>query len=386
MNASGLKKQDSGLEHPMVWVGVFSATLLAVYLCDLMWWISIPLVISVVLYYVFLPMIEWLERRGLIYEKALWIFILVLSLLMLILLPALLYWVTDQLYQIQTKLPLVLTRVNDAIIQGLSNVEHRFPWLHDADVAQKMTAKMALLKESFLDNALPHLVIYVLHWVPCMLLVPYLTFFLLKDAHKFKKLLMRGVPNAFFEKVLLLFHRIDTQIKKYFCGLMAMTVLDTVSLALGLWVIGLNFGVFGVVPSFFLGLLCAVFSWLPFVGSILGCVIIVLVCVVQSPEPAWIIFWSVALFITVRLLDDFIYTPLTIGRSLSVHPLVTVLIIFAGGFVGGVTGLLLVMPLLGVCMVLGEIFGQVWFDARLRARYHLSHQLKLRVARLGLFE
>src|SRR5690606_29171979 len=113
---------------------------------------------------------------------------------------------------------------------------------------------------------------------------------------------------------------------------------------------------------------------------IIGCLIIVLVCVVQVAEPGWLVFWSVILFCAVRLLDDFLYTPLTIGRSLSVHPLVTVLMIFAGGFAGGVTGLLLVMPLLGVAMVLGEIFGQVWFDTRLRARYHLSQQLRLRAA------
>jgi predicted PurR-regulated permease PerM len=131
--------------------------------------------------------------------------------------------------------------------------------------------------------------------------------------------------------------------------------------------------------------MCAVLSWLPFIGSIIGCLIIVLVCVVQSPEPGWLVFWSVILFCAVRLLDDFLYTPLTIGRSLSVHPLVTVLMIFAGGFVGGVTGLLLVLPLLGVAMVLGEIFEQVWFDTRLRARHHLSQQLRLRAARDGIF-
>lgn len=386
MSSKDINSGNSGLNHPLVWIGVFSATLLAVYLCDVMWWVSIPFVFSVVLYYISLPVIEWLERRGVAYEKALWIFILLLSLLMLLLVPALFYWVADQIYQIQEKLPAVLNRINGAIQLSLQGLERQFPLLGDAQINEKITAKIELLKTSFIEDSLPHLLVYVLHWVPCMLLVPYLTFFLLKDAHKFKKLVMNGVPNAFFEKVLLLFHRIDGQIKKYFRGLMAMTVLDTVSLAIGLWVIGLNFGVFGILPAFFLGLLCAILAWLPFVGSVIGCLVIVLVCIVQSPDPGWIVFWAVSLFGAVRLLDDFVYTPLTIGRSLSVHPLITVLIIFAGGFIGGVTGLLLVMPLLGVAMVLGEVFGQVWFDARLRARYNFAQQLKLRVARQGLFD
>ncbi|NJK92959.1 MAG: AI-2E family transporter [Blastochloris sp.] len=363
---------------------MIGGTLLAVFLCDWMWWISIPLVASVVLYYIALPIIEWLERRGLDHSKALWVFILGLTLLAAVLGPALLSWFTTQAYLVQEKLPAVLNRINETLGSSIMGMEEEYLWMQEAEVGKKINAKLELFKEGFVESYLPNVVVYVLHWVPCMLLVPYLTFFFLKDAHRLKKLLMRGVPNAFFEKVLLLFHRLDGQVKKYFCGLMMMTLLDTVTLALGLWVLGLNFGVFGIVPSIFLGLLCAVLSWLPFIGSVVGCLVIVLVCVIQSAEPAWLVFWAVILFVSVRLLDDFLYTPMTIGRSLSVHPLVTVLMIFAGGFVGGVTGLLLVMPVLGVAMVLGEIFGQVWFDARLRARYHWGRQLRLRAAREGL--
>ena len=385
MSFKGVKARGSGLDQPLVWLGVIAGTLLAVFLCDWMWWISIPLVVSVVLYYIALPMIEFMERKGLDHDKALWIFILLLTALLFFLVPALLSWITAQVYLVQDKLPEILGRISKAVAMGLAALESRFPWLQDAEMGAKMNTKILLLKERFVEESLPNVAVYALHWVPCMLLVPYLTFFFLKDAHLFKKLLMRGIPNAFFEKVLLLFHRIDGQIKKYFRGLMAMTFLDTVTLSAGLWVLGLKFGVFGFFPSIFLALMCAVLSWIPFIGSIIGCLIIVLVCVVQSADPGWLVFWALVLFGSVRLLDDFIYTPLTIGRSLSVHPLITVLMIFAGGFVGGVTGLLLVMPLLGVAKVLGEIFGQVWFDARLRARFHLSKQLRLRAAREGLF-
>jgi predicted PurR-regulated permease PerM len=305
--------------------------------------------------------------------------------LILFLVPTFLSWVTAQVYLVQDKLPEVLSRINDAVMSGMSTLESRFPSLQEAEMGAKISAKMVLLKESFVEESLPNVAVYALHWVPCMLLVPYLTFFFLKDAHLFKKLVMRGIPNAFFEKVLLLFHRIDGQIKKYFRGLIGMTFLDTLTLSLGLWILGLNLGVFGFFSSIALAFMCAVLSWIPFIGSIIGCLIIILVCVVQSDDPGWLVLWAVILFGAVRLLDDFVYTPLTIGRSLSVHPLVTVLMIFAGGFVGGVTGLLLAMPLLGVAMVLGEIFGQVWFDARLRARFHLSRQLRLRAAREGLF-
>ena len=58
--------------------------------------------------------------------------------------------------------------------------------------------------------------------------------------------------------------------------------------------------------------------------------------------------------------------------------------IVVGGMIGGITGLLLAMPVLGVAIGLGEIFGQVWFDGRLRARYEYALQLRQREARRDL--
>jgi len=70
--------------------------------------------------------------------------------------------------------------------------------------------------------------------------------------------------------------------------------------------------------------------------------------------------------------------PMTVGRSLHLHPLLTVIMIFVGGAVAGISGLMLVLPLLGVVMVLGETVGQVVNDPRLQARH--AHARRLRHA------
>jgi predicted PurR-regulated permease PerM len=76
--------------------------------------------------------------------------------------------------------------------------------------------------------------------------------------------------------------------------------------------------------------------------------------------------------------------PLTIGRSLHLHPLLTVLMIFVGGAVAGVTGLMLALPLLGVMMVLGEALGQIVSDPRLRARHLYAKRLSGKRVRFDL--
>ena len=86
--------------------------------------------------------------------------------------------------------------------------------------------------------------------------------------------------------------------------------------------------------------------------------------------------WVAGLFILVRLLDDFIYMPLTIGKSLNMHPLVAVLMIFVGGAVAGISGLMLALPVLGVVRVVCETIGAVMTDSRLMARYWRGRALR----------
>ena len=102
----------------------------------------------------------------------------------------------------------------------------------------------------------------------------------------------------------------------------------------------------------------------------------VLVAATDFPDAPGMAYWAVALFGLVRLLDDFVYMPLTVGKSLELHPLVTVLMIFVGGAVAGVAGLMLVLPVLGVVIVIGETIGVIVTDPRLMARHR--HALALR--------
>jgi predicted PurR-regulated permease PerM len=150
---------------------------------------------------------------------------------------------------------------------------------------------------------------------------------------------------------------------------MKLTVLDTLTLAIGLWLLGMP-------GALLLAAVCAVLAWVPYVGSILGGLLVVLVAATDFPGAPAMAYWAVALFIAVRLLDDFVYMPLTVGKSLHMHPVMTVLMIFAGGAVAGIAGLMLVLPVLGVARVVGETIGTVVTDARLMARHRQARALR----------
>ena len=106
----------------------------------------------------------------------------------------------------------------------------------------------------------------------------------------------------------------------------------------------------------------------------------------DAPADPLIAYSAIGVFIAVRLLDDFIFMPMTLGRSLQIHPLMTVVMIFAGGTVAGVAGLMLVLPILGVVMVIGETLGVLITDPRLRARHRNAMALRRKQASADLVD
>jgi predicted PurR-regulated permease PerM len=230
---------------------------------------------------------------------------------------------------------------------------------------------------AMISNSSGDIAVELLHWVPSLLLVPYLTYFFLLDGSRFKRFLVQAIPNAYFEKALYLFYRVEDQIRRYFQGLLALTILDGTCLGIGLWFLGMP-------GPFFLATVAAILAWLPYLGSITGCLMVVLVAAHHAPNSAYLPYEAVALFLGVRILDDFIFLPLTIGRSLRMHPVVAVLMILLGGAVAGIAGLLLVMPVLGVVMVAGQIIGELAADPRISARHHHARCLRRMRAELDL--
>jgi predicted PurR-regulated permease PerM len=245
----------------------------------------------------------------------------------------------------------------------------KLPMLRVASVLRGPHLDVNMLTEQFVEKYLGAFLLEMVHWLPSLLLMPYLTYFLLQDGNRFKKLLVRSVPNAYFEKTLLLFDRIDHSLQNFFVGLMKLTFLDTVCLALGLWG-------FGISSPLLLGLVAAVLAWVPYIGSAAGCVLVVLVAATDFPNRPGVTYGCVLLFFGVRILDDFLFLPQTIGRSLHIHPVLSVLMLFLGANVAGPTGLVLVLPVLGVVMVATETLGQILTDRCLRERFRQARRLK----------
>lgn len=362
---------------PIVWLCIIGGTCLALFLLRQVLWLVVPFLLGVILYYLMNPLMIRLlllgASRSVAATMVAGTFLLVLVLAGLFCTP----WVIAHAGSWQEMSGRYIDGGMAFVRNSATMLENRFSVLQHAHLSQLVDSRLSGYSDNFAQQHIADFLVSVVSWLPSLALAPFLAYFFLRDGRRFKKFLSHAVPNAFFERTLYLLHEVDQTARRYFGGLMKLTVIDTLVLGGGLWAIGIS-------APLILGFIAAVFAWIPFIGSVLGCLMVVLVAATDAPNDPLVAYGAIGVFIAARLLDDFVFMPLTLGRSLRMHPLLTVLMIFVGGAEAGVAGLMLVLPLLGIAMAIGETLGQVMTDPRLRARHRQATALRATQASLDL--
>lgn len=369
VSASEARPAGSG---PVVWSAIIGTTCLLLFFLQKLLWLVVPALLALILYYLLYPLMNRLIFRGVSRDSAaavimLW-FLALMSAGGLMLAP----WLTQRFASANASVTRYIQGGLKLLDQSLRALETAWEPLANANLAATVAQRLQNAGGHFAEYIEP-VAMGVMVWAPSLLLAPFLAFFFLRDGQRFKRFLSEAVPNAIFERSLNLLNEVDRTLRAYFIGLMKLTVLDTITLAAGL-------ALLNIPGALALGFICAVLAWIPYVGTIAGGLLVVLVAATDFPADPVMAYRAIALFAVARMLDDFVYMPITIGKSLRMHPLITVLMIFVGGAIAGVSGLMLVLPLLGVVMVFGKTVGAIVTDDRLVARYRHGRDLRRRAA------
>ena len=354
---------------PLVWVATIGVTTLLLMASAKALWLVVPFLLAIILYYLFYPIVRRLVLTGISRETAASLVAGGFAVLAIAVMIPTLPWLAAQSVSGEESFNRYLEGGRLLLDRTLAALESQFGFLQRMKFHAEMGRKVTEFGETFVQKELAATLLGAAMWLPSLLLAPFFTFFFLRDGRRFLKMLGSAIPNAFFERTVYMVDRVHDTAREYFRGLLKLTVLDTVCLAFGLWVIG-------VPGALVLGLVAAVLAWVPLVGSVIGCIVVVLVAATDLPADPWVVYKAIALFVSVRLLDDFVFMPLTVGRSIQMHPLPTVLMIFIGGAVAGVPGLVLALPLTGVVSAVAGTIGGIVDDPRLRARHAFAKALQ----------
>lgn len=349
-------------------VVVVFVTCMLLFLFQKIIWLIMPALVALMLFYCLRPAVKFLVVRGVSHETAVKCVWFLLQFISAVIVVKTILFLLAKSGTWQSSFDNYIAAGQNLVNKTTVSLEKVIPALKSLGFSSQINQQVQQISVSPSSRNLLPDTLLALKLLPAVLLVPYMTYFMLSDSVRLKKFIIKSVPNAFFEKALILFSRLDASLQSYFQGLLLLTLLDTICLAGGLKVLG-------VPNALWLGLISALLAWIPYVGSIVACIMVVLVATADFPETVRIAYACLILFLIVRVLDDFFFLPLTIGRKLHVHPILSLMMLFLGATVAGPVGLILALPVFGVVAVVGETVAQIVTDDRLMARYRMSKRL-----------
>lgn len=169
------------------------------------------------------------------------------------------------------------------------------------------------------------------------LLVPFFAFFFLKDGKRAMAALMDRLPPRHVETSVAVWCEIDRIIGRYLRGVALDGIAVGVLAALGLWAAGLPY-------PMLLGAVTGFANMVPLLGPLLGAAAASLVAFTQGLGLTGV-GRVLLVFVAIKVLDDTVLQPLTIGRSVHLHPLLVVISIVAGEEAFGLLGMFVAVPL-----------------------------------------
>lgn len=355
--------------NPITWSGILALTCLLLFAFQKILWLVVPCLLGVVLHYLLSPFSKRLIMAGvgtgLAAALPSGVLLLLVGSWLLLLYPIAVAnaaeWQAHFLRYVEGGVT--------ALQVAVASLQREFSFLRNSGMGEELQRNLWAFSANRADRHFGHLVLTLAAWLPSLLLAPLIAYFLLKDGARLRKLVGNAVPNAYFEKTLYLIHALDHTARLYFLGVLKLIVIDATLLSAGLWVLGLPHPIL-------IGTIAALLGVIPYLGPLLGCALALMIAATDLPGEPSLIYWIMGLFALVRLLEDFLFMPLIVGKSLHIHPLVAILMFIVGETIAGVAGLMLVIPILGIVMVLGETLETIWGDFRLHARH--AHARRLR--------
>lgn len=299
-----------------------------------------PLGIALFLSYILKPWVNKLENAGMNRGAAVGLVFLILGGLLFMGLKMLLPGLSQEF---KTLAQAVQAEDTQSVIDKLqATLSHRIPILKNPDIAREVSIKLhnfsaTLLRKSF------NLIFAIISSFTYIITVPFMMFFILKDGRRIKKFIIQIVPNRYFEMSLNLFYKANSQLGNYIRGqLLVSSIIATLSI---IALYSLN------IPYFFIiGVIAGLANMIPYFGPIVGALPGVVVAMVETGSMESVVGVIVA-FALIQLLDNVLFSPVIVSKSVQVHPLLVILVILVGGNLGGILGMLVAVPIYAVAQV-----------------------------------
>ena len=307
--------------------------------------ILLPFVAGMVLGYLLDPLANQLERLGIGRLTASMLIIGVSGFILIFLLILMAPILLGQLAAFVEALPSYVARLHGFV------TDPNRPWLTKivgaslgeddlSDLTKQATAGALLFLRSLMAGS--HALVSVF-WL--LVITPVVAFYMIYDWQRIIATVDGWLPRAYAGTIRMLATEIDAAIAGFIRGQTGICLIIASLYAVGLTVLGLNYGLLiGAVAGFL--------SFIPYVGSLTGFLLAVGVALAQFWPDVVSVLSVIGVCIVCQFLEDYVLAPALVGSIIGLHPLWLMFSLFAFGYLFGFVGLLLAVPLAAAVAVL----------------------------------
>lgn len=181
-------------------------------------------------------------------------------------------------------------------------------------------------------------------WLTNLVLVPVVTFYLLRDWDVMVGKLDGLLPRRQRPTIVRLARESNQVLGAFMRGQLLVMVGLGIIYGIGLSLIGLKVG-----PL--IGMIAGLLSFVPYLGFITGLVAALIAVMVQFGD--WFHLGLLAVVFAVgQMMEGYVLTPKLVGDKIGLHPVAVIFAVLAGGHLFGFLGVLLALPAAAVIMVL----------------------------------
>lgn len=307
--------------------------------------IAAPIIVSLILFYLFNPIVNMMERYriprvagiSIIYLAVVGVITLIVNLLIPI--------IGSQVDSLVKNSPQYLEKLINSIDKIANNTFFSSYYSQINDWLNSLPKKIPSMLSEFADGFGSKIATFaetIANIGVVIVTTPFVLFFMLKDGHHFKEFSTNIMPPKFRKDFHDLLEKMSVQVGSYIQGQIIVSFCIGILLFIGYSVIGLKY-------SLVLASIAAVTSVVPYLGPTIAISPAIVIAAITSP---WMLLKLAVVWTLVQFVEGHFISPNIMGKTLKIHPLTIIFILLCAGKLLGIVGVILGIPGYAILKVL----------------------------------
>jgi putative permease len=314
--------------------------------------ISIPLSLAYILSLALSPIVTSLMRLRLSKTKSILLIFLILAILIGLPLAKVIPVLSSEMQEIQGSIPKI-----EQYLMNQFDVFREFVRMktgHDIDDSyvfqilndlQKWAGAFVVKVPTYLAN--------FMEWV---FLVPFFTFFIIRDSDAFKQTMLSFTPNSIFERFYYVMHVFNRQLGNYFFAKFVEALIVGGIITIGLLLLDIKYSVI-------LGVVAGITNIVPYVGPFLGVIPAIVLGMIEYGMTSSTMGAIVSLYAIANVIDIFFVFPFLVSKIVNLHPMIVAVSVIVGSHYLGITGMVISIPVVAaIKLIITEIYNEIYTE------------------------